>query len=500
MTETVTGNNAKLMRLAKKCLLFSIIAHLLASYFSIGYIHYDEHFQILEFAGYKLGITPLNGLAWDYSALERPAMQPAFVVAIMNLLGSHPDPLICAFILRIFSSLIGLGSLVLTVFIGLQWLTSYAAKRFLILAASLIWFFPYIHSHFSAESISGSLFFIGAGCIYLGNNKLPQQKKKNTYLLLPGGFSLGLSFVCRYQIAFMIFGLAVWCIFIAKFSFRKILFIALPLLFAISIGFILDHWFYGQWLFTELNYFKVQLIQGKAAEFGIQPWWSFFKWAGRDMILPFSIAIIAGILYSFYIFPKNILVLSLVPFIIMHIIIGHKEPRFMYPLIDAIPVLLALVFNEIQNIFSRGKKYWQWVFILFWGANIVYMAASCLKPASNNVQPFSYIYHHYDGKSASLLAFENNPYTDIGLTLYFYKPSDIRIYDSLKTRQVDSITSKLKGPVLLLSNNWQLDNEFTKTHPNAKLVYRSMPMWLDNFNVNNWLGKTSMYKLYELKP
>ena len=237
-----------------------------------------------------------------------------------------------------------------------------------------------------------------------------------------------------------------------------------------------------------------------AASFGAQPWWSYFMWAGRELIPPFSIAIIAVILYSFYKYPKNPIVLSFIPFVLIHILIGHKEPRFMFPLINGIPVLLALVYNGIQSVFVHGKKYWRCAFMLFWITNIVFLVMNCFKPASSNVQPFSYIYHHYNGKSATLIAFEYNPYVDIQLDLDYYKPKDIKVYDSIKPAQVDSVATKINGIVLVLSDNHRLDEEFTKAHPNAKLVYRNYPMWLDNFNFGHWINKTSMYKVYELKP
>ncbi len=41
----------------KKIILISILIHLLASIFSRGFYHSDEHFQILEFALLKTGVN-----------------------------------------------------------------------------------------------------------------------------------------------------------------------------------------------------------------------------------------------------------------------------------------------------------------------------------------------------------------------------------------------------------------------------------------------------------
>ena len=48
-----------------------------AAYFSYGYYHLDEYYQIIEFTSFKLGKTPAAELAWEYHRLSRPWMQPA---------------------------------------------------------------------------------------------------------------------------------------------------------------------------------------------------------------------------------------------------------------------------------------------------------------------------------------------------------------------------------------------------------------------------------------
>jgi len=45
-----------------------------SAWFNVGFFSHDEHFQILEFAWYKLGRTPGDALAWDVFTLdEEPA-------------------------------------------------------------------------------------------------------------------------------------------------------------------------------------------------------------------------------------------------------------------------------------------------------------------------------------------------------------------------------------------------------------------------------------------
>ena len=48
-----------------------------AAWFSYGFYHLDEYYQITEFTSYKLGKTPESELAWEYHRQSHPWLQPA---------------------------------------------------------------------------------------------------------------------------------------------------------------------------------------------------------------------------------------------------------------------------------------------------------------------------------------------------------------------------------------------------------------------------------------
>ena len=57
--------------------LFLVSAiYIITAFFSVGYHQLDEHYQILEFANYKLGLTYPGYLAWEFDAHIRPSLQP----------------------------------------------------------------------------------------------------------------------------------------------------------------------------------------------------------------------------------------------------------------------------------------------------------------------------------------------------------------------------------------------------------------------------------------
>jgi GPI mannosyltransferase 3 len=494
MLSLFSEETPQIRKLVFRLMLFSLVMHIIASWFTVGYHLYDEHFSIFEFAGYKLGITPADALPWEFPAKLRQALQPGIVYGIMKMMGGpSADPFICSFIVRLIAALIGWTSLLLLLSIGLKWMKNEPSQRFLVFATALLWFFPYLHARFSSESVSGSLFFIGLALTSIG-----KDRAKNLWLAA-GGFITGLAFVSRYQTGFMIFGLLVWLIFFSGLTFKQLAIWAFPAVIAIGIGVLIDHWFYGEWVSTEWVYYKINILQDKASEYGRFPWWSYFKWVSLDLLPPFSFVIIAALLYTFYRFPKNILSLSFIPFVLVHIIIPHKEPRFLFPLISGLPVLMALAYDDLCSASGKWAKTKEILLKIFWSVNIGFLIFSSFKPASDQFGLYEYIYHHYNGKTATLLSKGRQPYHLVDFRLYFHRPQDIRLIDSVSDVKDDSLISVSKAPVLMLFEKYSDAESFQKSHPGARIVYENIPKWLYIFNINNWISRTRMYILFEVK-
>ena len=58
----------------KRRLLWGLLlaSHLSAIVWSRGYHHPDEHFQVLEFIGWKLGLVPIEKMPWELPERMRP--------------------------------------------------------------------------------------------------------------------------------------------------------------------------------------------------------------------------------------------------------------------------------------------------------------------------------------------------------------------------------------------------------------------------------------------
>ena len=519
MIEEIGGNiDERLKKLIRNCIIFSLVTHLVCAWFINWIYHADELFQILEFGGYKLGFIPAQSLPWEFPARIRPALQPAMVYAVGKLTGNPVDPILTAFILRMFATIIGWLSLTFITLISLNWVKTVESKRVLIYGYASLWFLPYIHANFSSESLSGSLFFAGLGCVWMADN-LPQRRKarpalpfgrgtkeasedkKEILWLVGAGFLLGLAFVSRVQTGFLIAGLMFWCIILHRFSFKKIVFIFIPAALAVAIGFVIDSWFYGEWVNTAWNYYKANIIQGIANNYGVFPWWDYLLWSFDIMIPPLGLIVIVGVLYAMTRFPKNIVIVSIIPFVFIHFIISHKESRFLFPLIDAVPVCLALTYSHFQRVFDKRRKLSIALGKLFVGFNVMCIAVLLLQPQQKPYDLYKVVHDKYWNSSAYMFCTSDDPYSFIGLVVNYYKPDNFTFYTKLRDKNIDSLMAKTNTgthPVLMFFDRENDEHTFIKRHPEAKRIYTSIPDWMYWVNVNNWIARTLKLSLYEM--
>src|SRR3954468_228182 len=97
----------------RRSLLLLAVVTLVTAWFSQLFYFPDEHYQILEFLSWKLGITPASELPWEFSARVRPWLQPLlyFLVAKPLILLGVKDMFTIVFVLRLATGLFCLAGL-----------------------------------------------------------------------------------------------------------------------------------------------------------------------------------------------------------------------------------------------------------------------------------------------------------------------------------------------------------------------------------------------------
>lgn len=320
------------------------LLYALAAYFSSGFYHWDEYFQILEFTAYKWGKTSASDLPWEYEAGMRPWLQAALITPF-KFLGPH---------LTVFLARLVMGQAMLWALLG--WYLATSEKFSLkgtwhFLGTFLLWFFPSLMVRYSSEAFSG-LFVLLFMTIYLKDTKCPVA-----HALM--GLCAGLAFWSRFQVGVFLFLPLFHIVFIKRSWFASFVLVsAFLVICGINIG--IDSWGYEKLTFSPYHYFYENIILKKTSRFGENAWWDYLKWIISRPTPFIGIPLLASVFLFIKKNKKDILGWSIFLFFFIHQLIAHKELRFLFPLLGFVPFFLWWLFKEI----NVKEKFQKWFLLL----------------------------------------------------------------------------------------------------------------------------------------
>lgn len=480
------------MKFKKENIILSgLIFHLCAAYFSIGYHQCDEFFQVFEFAGYKLGLNKAEQLPWEFGAQIRSGIQPLFVFLISRLFYSFSihNPFIISTVLRIIISIFSFLTYVKFISFFENEVKGEKNKSLLWFICLLFWCIPYYHTRLSSENVSSSFLLAGL------NFFLSRKSKIDFVKLFFCGFLFGISFLVRFQMAFMIAGFFAWIILYEKVSLKFYFVFFSGLIFSIFLGLIVDKWFYGDWVLTWWRYLDVNFFQNKASEFGESPWYYYFIEGLAELIPPLSIILIMSMIYFWMKFSKHFLTSITLPFILLHFFVSHKELRFLFPVMNFLPLISFLCFQyfqekhsyKIYDFFCRPAIYLTLIIL-----NIILLISATFKPASDYVLALKKIYE-LSGTEKTILLYKNyNPYDDSNCLNYFRN-------SEIKASSIDSTINISNEKIFFYSEKIENDDTLRINKMCFIKLYSNFPNWILYFNFNNWLERANCFSIYQLQ-
>jgi phosphatidylinositol glycan class B len=369
----------------------------------------------------------------------RPWFQPYLYLGetrILQALGIQ-SPFAWATSYRLLSALIGWLSIVGLCDCIPLWMDDRKWQKITTLMLCLCWYLPALHARHSSENLGGSLFVIGLCLLtWLGRLDTANQRRIHPWALVGCGAIWGLAFEARYQVGIMIAGGLLWLTFVAHLRWRDLGLLALGIFAAIAFGTSLDTLGYGQFTFAPWNYFEMNLLQNYVSSSGTSPFWDYFRriWTETWPILGF--VTLMGLILSWAAVPLHFLTWSYLPFFAVHMIIAHKETRFLFPLVHAAPVCLAIFLASISGEASdvqQGKPViwknrWLKLTTLFViTLNFIALVISTLSPMTPAIRFYKAV---YDRRIAELRYLPgHDPYVVLGIPMYFYKPEDLKLVE-----------------------------------------------------------------------
>ena len=153
--------------------------------------------------------------------------------------------------------------------------------------------------------------------------------------------------------AFALVGLAAWWLYFRKLRSSEWAWLLLAGGGAVFLGICADRWLYGEWVPTAINYFRANIVEHKAANWGTAPWWFYFREITLTGLPPLSIGCLALAVWGGWQNRRHVFVWSLLPFFVAHVLVAHKELRFLFPMV--FPFVALAVFGW-ESLWSRFGK------------------------------------------------------------------------------------------------------------------------------------------------
>lgn len=456
-------------------LVIALIIQTLTCITAIGFYHPDQHFQVIEYSSMQLKNQSAATQVWELGAHIRPTLQvylfSAWYIAVKFI--GIADPYMQLMILRIILGLTMLGlynAICIWYFRTFPKTVLYAV----LLILNFSWFLPYSRTLYSSEMLS-SLFFFGAIFLY----DWRKTSMRMVPLALLTGFLFSLAFYFRFQMGFAIAGFLCWMLRFDRepigplaaglpkpfiplaVGFRKSIVplagglrksigpLAAGFLIGVVLNTSLDYWFYHEWVITPLNYFRENITNGKAAEMGTA---SFLMYIGVLAALvvtpPLSLILLyTGVKGSLKMF-RSPFVLPVLFFIVGHCLVGHKEERFLFPILNILPLLIGWGIPGLIEYYQRSKSWMKYLLntclVISLCLNTFLLVTLVFTPYSQAIY-FTYLLQkQFNNHLVRIYSIKQSPFeTENGLQLVFYSKS-IKNIEIIKIPAIDSLLA-LKG-------------------------------------------------------
>ena len=297
---------------------------------------------------------------------------------------------------------------------------------------------------------------------------------------------------------FAFVGLGIWILFVYKMHWKEIAILCFFALVAIGLSVVVDHWYYGVWVFTPYNYFDVNIIRNVAAKFGVKPWWYYFVLFFNFGAPPISLILMVLFFIGVWKRPLDLFPLVCVTFFIGHFLIGHKELRFLFPSSFAFIFVSCQGLDYCMQRFTV-KRGWNIIFRLLIIADFGILLFKLFTPAEEVIKYYGFIYDYAQKQKTTIISFNRSPYRMDTIESNFYKPRDLNIEILHHPAEMANVFRRDSGRVFIhLSSSTVPGTEFSGLK--TERIYCQFPDWLLKYNFNNWQERSYIWTVFRVYP
>jgi hypothetical protein len=329
-------------------LAVGVLLRVLASFGTSGIVQPDENQQYMEIA--QKIVYGYHHQTWEYDEGIRHYLYPWTLTCLLYSLDSVgiKDPLTQAALIRLI--------IAVSVFVPLALLAKRLIHHNQVYAGLFLILLPATNPDYlfiSVRTLSETAVMVP---LVLSMLVMPSSQ-------LAAGVLLGLGFAIRFQSTFFI--VAFWFVALVDDLRKPTSGIWSRPSVSLTCGLILgilatggiDAVTWGTFFQSPIRYFDINILKNVASKFGVSPWYWYFPIALRIMFLnspfiPFLLIIGAAC--------DRRVGFVLLTFVAGHMVIGHKEFRFVWP---ALPLVFLLIAEGVEAVCGYLNPHRRMVFL-----------------------------------------------------------------------------------------------------------------------------------------
>jgi hypothetical protein len=315
----------------------------------------DEIFQTLEQAhraAFGYGIVP-----WEFRDGLRSWLFPGFLAGVMWV----TEPLASGsrgYLSGVIFTLCAI-SLIPSI-VGWRWAKRQVSGAAVVLAVAVpvVWMeLVYFAPKAFYEVVTAHLF---VGGIYLC-----RFADGGWWRPFVGGAVIGLCCAMRLQLFPAVVMVSIATVAIADYPHHRFSGIVTGCVVGLGLGGLVDAVVLGAPFQSLISNYYINLIEGKASQWGTSPWWQYMAWMWEVSSVG-TVVLGSGLLFGLVRFPA--LAWPAVVVLGAHSYIGHKEYRFIYPVFVLGSVCTGLAVGLLVQSLERWVDAYDWVGQPQWAA------------------------------------------------------------------------------------------------------------------------------------
>ena len=187
--------------------------------------------------------------------------------------------------------------------------------------------------------------------------------------------------------------------------------------------------------------------------------------------------------------PKDLLTWVTLPYFIIFSFIGHKEVRFLTPLIFLGPIVLSLCFLNIKETFGKGAKAFEGSIYALLFINLLIFPFTNFKPANRYLGLYKAVYENKKADEGLYVFYDGLDKTrdHLKFDLNFYKAQPFQVIP------ITHLSSPSKS--FLLATSKYSEMEIIKKSDKCSIIYQSYPSFVLRLMPEKIINRSSILTL-----